>query len=286
MRQAQGVMAAYTSANNGANAQRNNTMLATVETGSSYAIDAGLYQMQRGVGAAPYPAFGPRHATYYLPRGEPASGPRWFVVQVANAFLANPGRVSSTEYLLFTQAAPGGPWLNAAEPYLTSGGGTTQVALGTDGLATAVDPAATAFAATPGQLPQLTAAALDGTATGIADLGNLSDQGDARYWRGKLPTATVTDTHSVPAGPDGQVHALLTTGGGALVFYTGAARLTITPPAGTALHLTVPGFYSPAQALSRAGVSYLEQFAVYDPPSGAAAAPRVVADYSGITGKN
>jgi hypothetical protein len=31
-------------------------------------------------------------------------------------------------------------------------------------------------------------------------------------------------------------------------------------------------------------VSYLDQFAAYDPPAGGGA-PRVVADYSGITGK-
>jgi hypothetical protein len=33
-------------------------------------------------------------------------------------------------------------------------------------------------------------------------------------------------------------------------------------------------------------VSYLEQFAAYDPPASAGGTPRVVADYSGITGKN
>ena len=51
------------------------------------------------------------------------------------------------------------------------------------------------------------------------------------------------------------------------------------------IHLTVPGLYSPARALSRAGLSYLDQFAADDPPAGAGA-PRVVAQYSGITGKN
>ena len=49
------------------------------------------------------------------------------------------------------------------------------------------------------------------------------------------------------------------------------------------LHLTVPGFFSPGQALTQARMSYLEQLAAYDPPAGAGA-PRVVADYSGITG--
>ena len=44
-------------------------------------------------------------------------------------------------------------------------------------------------------------------------------------------------------------------------------------------------FYSASQPLTKATVSYLEQFAAYDPPAGGGA-PRVVADYSGITGKN
>ena len=51
------------------------------------------------------------------------------------------------------------------------------------------------------------------------------------------------------------------------------------------IHLAVPGFYSSAQALSRAGLSYLDQFAADDPPAGGGT-PRVVADYSGITGKS
>ena len=65
------------------------------------------------------------------------------------------------------------------------------------------------------------------------------------------------------------------------------AQVTVTPAAGTQLQLSVPGFFSPAQALTQARVSYLEQFAVYDPPAtagAAAGAPRVVADYSAISG--
>ena len=119
----------------------------------------------------------------------------------------------------------------------------------------------------------------------MADPGALADRSDQAFWRGKLPTATVTDEHAAATGAAGQTFALLTTNGGALVFYTDAAELAITPPAGSVIHLTVPGFYSSAQALSRAGLSYLDQFAADDPPAGAGT-PRVVADYSGITGKN
>ena len=145
-------------------------------------------------------------------------------------------------------------------------------------MATAVSPDAATVAVAPGQLPAVTAASLDGTAgTGqasIIDPGNLADRADQRYWRATVTGGAVTDTHTAASGADGQEFALLTTGGGALVFYTDAAQLTITPPAGGVLHLNVPGFYSPAQALSRARVTDLEQFAAYDPPADGAQAAR------------
>ncbi|HTR94790.1 MAG TPA: hypothetical protein VMI73_23925 [Trebonia sp.] len=283
--QAQAVLARYTTVNNGANAQRSNTLLAVAETGSSFAIDTGLYQRQRGLGLAPYPAFGPVQASYYIPRQEPAGGPRWFAVRVANAFSAHPKQVTSIEYLLFIQATPGGAWRNAVEPYLLPGATAPQVAVGTDGLATAVSPTDLTVNVPPGQLPMVTAGALDGADNIVADPGNLSDMADLRFWRGKLPGATVTDTHAPAAGANQQEFALRTSDGGALVFYTDTAELTITAQPGTMLHLTVPGFFSPAQALTQARMSYLEQFATYDPPAGTGS-PRVVADYSGITGAN
>jgi hypothetical protein len=287
MAQAKGVLAGYTTVNNGANAQRSDTLLASVESGSSYAIDAGLYQEQQAAGTAPYPAFGPVQATYYIPRDEPASGPRWFVVQVANAFTSNPEKVTSDEYLLFTQSAPGGAWQDTVEPYLLSGVSAPRITVGADGLATAATPDTASVAVAPSQLPAATAASLDGAGTGpaaIADPGNLADRGDQKFWQGKIAGAAVTDTHAAAAGADGPEFALLTSDGGALAFYTDAAEVTITPPPGSALRLTIPGFYSPSQALAQARVSYLEQFAAYDPPAGGGA-PRVVADYSGITGK-
>jgi hypothetical protein len=292
MAQAKGVVAAYTTVNNDANAQRSDTMLASVESGSSYAIDAGLYQEQQAAGTAPFPAFDPVQATYYIPRDEPAGGPRWFVAQVANAFDSNQRKVTSSEYLLFTQSALGGAWQDTIEPYLLAGVSAPRIAVGADGLATATGPDAASVAVAPSQLPAATAASLDGTGTGtgtgtgaVADPGNLADLADQKFWQGKIPGGTVTDTHTAAAGADGQEFALLTGDGGALVFYTDAAQLTITPPAGSTLRLTIPGFYSSSQALSQAGVSYLEQFAAYDPPAGDGA-PRVVADYSGITGND
>jgi hypothetical protein len=283
---ARGVLSAYTTANNSANARRSAATLATVETGGSYAIDAGLYTVQAAAGVAPYAPFTPVAATYYIPRAEAADGTRWFVVQVANAFSADPKKVTSTEYLLFTQAASGG-WQNAVEPYLLAGAAAPQISVGGDGLATAVSGTSASLAVAPGQLAERTAASIDGTGSGVtvADPGALADRSDQTFWRGKLPTATVTDAHAAATGDAGQTFALRTANGGALVFYTDAANLAITPPAGSVIHLTVPGLYSPAQALSRAGLSYLDQFAADDPPAGAGT-PRIVAEYSGITGKN
>ena len=286
--QAQAVLSRYTTTNNSANAQRSDAIIASVESGSSYAIDAALYQKQLADGTH-YPAFGPVQATYYIPRDEPAGrGPRWFVVQVANAFQSSPATVTSDEYLLFTQSVAGGAWQETIEPYLLASATAPQVMVGSDGLATAVSPDSGAVAVAPSQLPAATASSLDGTGAGQGNVGvpgNLADRSDQKLLRAKVPGATVTDAHTAAAGADGQEFALLTADGGALVFYSDAARLTITAPVGSMLRLTVPGLYTPDQALTQAGISYLEQFAAYDPPAGGGT-PSVVADYSGFTGKN
>ena len=142
--------------------------------------------------------------------------------------------MTSTEYLLFTQSAAGGAWQDTIEPYLLSGASAPQVEVGADGLAAAVSPDAATVAVMPSQLPAATATALDGTGTGqatVANPGNLADLADQKFWQGKVAGGTVTDTHTAAAGADGQEFALLTAGGGALVFYTDAAEVTITPPA-------------------------------------------------------
>jgi len=288
---AEGALATYTTLNNSANAKRSDSELAMVEAGGSYAIDAGVYTIGRAAGQPPYPAFAPVTATYYIPQSEPADGPRWFVARVANAFSAHPKTVTSTEYLLFTQSATGGPWRNTAEPYLLTGANAPQIAIGGNGLAEAMSVTATSLAAAPGRLAGLTAASLDGTgrAVSVPAPGALPDRVQQKLWQAKLPNVTVTDTHAAVAGTGadsaGQTFALLTTNGGALVFYTDAANLTITPPTGSMLRLTVPGFYSAADPVTRAGLAYLDQFAAYDPPQGAGS-PIVIADYSGPTGKN
>ena len=148
--------------------------------------------------------------------------------------------MTSAEYLLFTQSAPGGTWQDAIEPYLLSGAGAPRVAVGADGLATAVGPDAATVRVAPGQLPAATAAALDSTGpdwTGggqaaVAVTGNLADHADLRTWQAAVQGGQVSDAHAPAAGADGQEFALRTADGGALVFYTDAAEITIIPPAG------------------------------------------------------
>ena len=284
---AEAALADYTAVNNGANAERSDSELALVETGGSDVIDAAAYAIQRAAGRSPFPAFAPVAATYYIPRSESVGGPRWFVVRVANAFAANPKKVTSTEYLLFTQSAPGGPWRNTVEPYLLTGAAVPQVAIGANGLATAVSLTSGSLAVAPGQLAGLTAASLDGAGrtVSVPAPGDLADRSDRKFWQAKLPTATVTDTDAAAAGTAGQTFALRTSNGGALVFYADSAELTITSPPGSTLRLNVPSLYSATQALTSARLAYLDQFAAYDPPA-TAGPPTVIATYSGLTGKN
>ena len=92
------------------------------------------------------------------------------------------------------------------------------------------------------------------------------------------------DTHSVPADP---AFALKTTNGGALVFYTVAAHLVLTPPDGEAISaLTIPGYYSPSSSagLPSAAVGYVEQFATYLPPAGHSGR-QIIADIASIASR-
>ena len=118
------------------------------------------------------------------------------------------------------------------------------------------------------------------------EAGNLTDLQDEVFWRSGEGGVRlgVTDTHSVPADP---VFALRTADGGALVFYTTAARLTLTPPDGDTIStLTIPGYYSPSSSagLRSAAVGYIEQFATYIPVAGNSDRD-VVADISSIASR-
>lgn len=285
--QAQQVLATYTSTNNMANAQASQAQLATVETGSSLAIDGGIDQAKSASGSAPYPAYGPAHASYYIPLESPGY-PRWFAVQVQNALASAPGQVINSEYLVFTQGTPGAPWKDAIEPFILPGATPPQVAIDANGYATAVTANDAGLALSPATAGEATATALDNGAGQPAIPGNLADQQALAVLRQEFPaTSSETDRHSAATEP---VFGLRTVNGGALLFYDVAAQVTVTAQAGGTLPLNVPGFLSPGNPVAQATLDYLEQFAAYDPPAGGAgqgaqgSAPSVVADYSGITG--
>jgi hypothetical protein len=277
--QAQQVLASYTSVNNSANAQASQSLLATVEGGGSLAIDSGIYDAQRASRAAGFPPYGPVTASYYIPLEAPAAYPHWFAVRVANA---RSGKVFNSEYLVFTQAAAGAPWLNSVEPFALPAASLPTVALNSSGYATAVPASGTSLALSPGTVSAATATALD-TGTGQpASPGNLADQENLASFSKSLPShSTVTSRHSASTDP---VFGLRTTDGGALLFYAVTARLTLAAPAGGTLHVSIPGFVSSGGQVSQVMLEYLDQFAVTDPPAGGTTPARVIADYSGLTG--
>jgi hypothetical protein len=210
--------------------------------------------------------------------------PRWFVVRVTYANLVAPQHATGAGYVLFTQAAKNAPWKNDLEPYLLTATGPAPF-IQTDAQGYAIQAPLTSaarLAAAPAQIPQLTAKSLDGAtaAVTVRNPGNLADLRDQVYFQSRLPTGSAdTDRHETA----GLVFALKTVGGGALVFYHLTARLSLAPPPGQTINLLVPGYYSPSQALTSAAVDYADQFAVYLPAG--SAAPAVIADASGITGR-
>ena len=283
---AQQVLARFTSVNNEANKQYDNTLLATIEGGSSYVMDTGTYRMARVTDpkASQYAPFGPQQAVYYIPRQPAGAYPHFFVVKVANADLASPQHVTFTQYLLFAQAAPGGPWKDVIEPNVFSAARPAPaIAVDAQGYAQQVSVTGNpgGLSTAPAKIQADTISWLDREAAAGADpanAGSLADLRDVIFWRDHLPSGTVTDTHVAGPGP---AFGLRTAGGGAIFFYSLTARLELTAPPGDTFRVEIPGYYSSSQTLQSAAVGYIEQFAAFDPPRGNGS-PRVVADYSSI----
>jgi hypothetical protein len=281
---AERVLAHYWRVNNAANRSRSGALLATIEAGSSYTMDAGAYQMSRITDPADsqYAPFTAENAAYYIPRQPAGVYPRWFAARVTYVTLASPQHVTGAGYVLFIQDSTGAGWKNVLEPYLLSSAGPAPlIETDAEGYAIqAVLASAAGLAASPGQIPQLTAQSLDGTSATLRNPGNLADLRDQAYFQSRLPAGSaVSDRH----GTSGLVFALKTVGGGALVFYHLTARLSLTPPPGQTIKLGIPGYFSSSQALTSATVDYADQFAGYIPPG--SAGPAIVADASGITGQ-
>jgi hypothetical protein len=281
---AERILACYRQVNNTANESRSDTLLKTVEAGSSYSMDAGTYQMDRVTDPAnrQYTAFTAENATYYIPRQPAGVYPRWFAARVTYANLAAPQHATGAGYVLFTQAARTAPWKNDLEPYMLPGTGPGPF-IETDAHGYAIAASASDEAGpsvTSAQIQEATAESLDSSSATVKNPGNLADLRDEAYFSGKLPVgSTDTDKHST----SGRIFALKTVGGGVLTFYALTAQLTLAPPPGQTFQVSIPGFYSSSQTLRSATVGYAEQFATYIPPD--QASPQILADASGITGR-
>ena len=106
---AERVLANYWRVNNAANQSRSDALLATIEAGSSYTMDAGTYQMSRVTDPAnsQYAPFTAENAVYYIPRQPAGVYPRWFAARVTYATLASPQHATGAGYVLFTPGRQG-----------------------------------------------------------------------------------------------------------------------------------------------------------------------------------
>jgi len=281
---AERILARYWQVNNAANESRSDTLLKTVEAGSSYRMDAGTYQMDRVTdpGNRQYTAFTAQNAAYYIPRQPAGVYPRWFAARVTYTSLTAPQHATGAGYVLFTQAPKNAPWKNVLEPCLLPGTGPGPL-IETDSHGFAIAASASdeaGLSVTSTQVQEATAESLDGSSATVKNPGNLADLRDEAYFSGKLPAGS-TDTHKHSAW--GRVFALKTAGGGVLAFYALRAQLTLAPPPGQTFQVSVPGFYPSTQTLTSATIRYAEQFATYIPPD--QAGPQILADASGITAR-
>ena len=123
---AERVLANYWRVNNAANQSRSDALLATIEAGSSYAMDAGAYQMSRVTDPSnsQYAPFTVEHAVYYIPRQPAGMYPRWFAARVTYATLASPQHATGAGYVLFVQDSKDAAWKNVLEPYLLPSAGS------------------------------------------------------------------------------------------------------------------------------------------------------------------
>ena len=268
---AQQVLARFTSVNNAANKAYSNSLLATVEGGSSYRIDTGAYRFQQATDptAGKYAPLDVKGLAYYIP-SQPANGyPRWFAARVAYVTAAT-GQTLSIGYIVFAQQSQGAPWLNVSEPVTTASGGPSMPSP----IAAPAEGTVTGSSGTAGEVERQTIGLLDAGRLQVP--GTLADQGDERYWAMHDPSFAVTDTHSLTNYP---VYSLRTADGGQLLFFALKARLSLRPPDGQTFTISVPGYYSPSDGqLSSASMVYGEQFAAYVPPSGSGGATIVAAD--------
>jgi hypothetical protein len=165
---AERVLTDYWRVNNAAHQSRSGTLLATIEAGSSYAIDAGTYQMSRVTDPADsqYAPFTAGNAVCYIPRQPAGVYPRWFAARVTYATLASAQHATGTGYVVFIQDVKGRRVEERAGTVPANRRRAS--AVHPDRRPGLRDPgtltSAARLAAAPAQFPQLTAESLDGAA--------------------------------------------------------------------------------------------------------------------------
>jgi hypothetical protein len=204
--QAEQVLANYQSVNNRANAELDDNLLATIETGAQLKMDRAGYRLRRAK-KDKYTPFTYSRPSYYIPRQD--GYPKWFAVDAISG--------NTRHALLFVQDRAGGPWLLTADPFPSSP--LTGVNLDKDGYATAVSARDTEAAIQPGKVAGAHAALLSTGTGGMAAGPYTSESRDALT---KVQTELRKRGVTLTSGfaPDQQrSFALRTTGGGALVWY-------------------------------------------------------------------
>ena len=124
--------------------------------------------------------------------------PRWFAARITYATLASPQHATGIGYVLFIQDAKDAAWKNVLEPYLLTAAGPVPF-IQTDAQGYAIQAALTSaarLAASPAQIPQLTAESLDGAtaAVTVRNPGNLADLRNQVYFQSRLPPDRPTPT--------------------------------------------------------------------------------------------
>jgi hypothetical protein len=283
------VLAGWLAANNAANRMRSSSALAKIEGGTSFQIDAGSYRWTRVIdpGNSRFQPITLANTSFYIPAT--ARYPMWFAVTGQWTGLDGSRSGLAAAVLVFTRTSAAVPWLEVLEPDLLPASARVHVARTPSGQAELLTPAAAAdLAVPPSAVQQLTARYLDGVAGGLAGLsrpGNLQDLRDAQYWRsGNLPAGSaVSLTHTAAGNP---VFAFRAAGGGAVLFFDLTATMRLSAPPGNLIRVAIPGYYSSSHPVTSATLSYVDQFALYDPPGGTGADPVVIASIGGIASPN
>jgi hypothetical protein len=289
------VLSGYAATVSQADRLRQTQLLATAEAGSSYQLDAGSYQFTRvsDPGNRSYEALNVAGSSLYIPQG-PGAG-QWWAATASWIRPQMPRSAPVPVLLVFTRDA--GTWRQILEPDTL--GPAPRPLTGPGGHASAVSSSTRSLAMAPEEIPAATASYLNGLAAAgplcprpglcrhvparkitLTSPGSLSDMHDQAFWAARLPAGSAdTDLHTVTQ-PQDPVYAIRTQGGGALVLYDLRAVLELAPPAGYTFRIAIPGFYSAAVPRTQASLTYADQFAAYDPPSGGGL-PSVMADLGG-----